>query len=112
MRGFRSSIVVVLLLGAALAVTPAALSASQSSWGRQAAPALGVLDQAWQLVGRLAGWFGGSRVDEGATPDPNGKANPAHRARAHSRADRPAPGVRPDAGASPDPNGGPAPSHG
>ncbi len=101
MRASRST-AVVLLLAAALAVAPAALSASSSSRG-QAPPALGVLEQAWQLVSRLAGWFGGVRVDEGATPDPNGKAN---HARIHPTAGRPAPAVRPDNGATPDPNGG------
>jgi hypothetical protein len=101
MRASRRT-VVVLLLGAALAVAPAALSASSSSRG-QAPPALGVLDQAWQLVGRLAGWFGGSQVDEGGSADPNGKAN--HK-RIHPGAGRPAAGMSPDGGGSPDPNGG------
>jgi hypothetical protein len=107
MRASRRT-VVVLLLGAALAVAPAALSASSSSRG-QVAPALGVLDQAWQLVGRLAGWFGGSQVDEGGSGDPHGKAN--HQ-RIHPGAGSPASGVSPDGGGSPDPNGGAAPHHG
>jgi hypothetical protein len=101
MRASRRT-VVVLLLGAALAVAPAVLSASSSSRD-QAPPALGVLDQAWQLVGRLAAWFGGSQVDEGGSPDPNGKAN--HQ-RIHPGAGRPASGMSPDNGGSPDPNGG------
>ena len=103
MRASRrtSRTVVVLLLGAALAVAPAALSASPSRG--QTPPALGVLDQAWQLVGRLAGWFGGLRVDNGGSPDPNGKAN--HR-QIHPGAGRPAAGMSPDEGGSADPNGG------
>jgi len=101
MRASRRT-VVVLLLGAALAVAPAALSASSSSRD-QAPPALGVLDQAWQLVGRLAAWLGGSRLHEGGSTDLNGKAN---HARIHPAAGRPAPGVSPDGGGSPDPNGG------
>lgn len=100
MRASRCT-AVVLLLGVALAVAPAALSASPSRG--QAPPALGVLDQAWQLVSRLAGWFGGSQVDEGGSPDPNGKAN---HARIHPGAGRPAAEVSPDGGGSPDPNGG------
>jgi hypothetical protein len=106
MRASRCT-AMVLLLGAALAVAPAALSASPSRG--QAPPALGVLDQAWQLVGRLAGWFGGSRPDEGGSADPNGKAN--HR-RIHPAAGRPASEVSPDNGGSADPNGGAAPHHG
>jgi hypothetical protein len=100
MRASRRT-VVVLLLGAALAVAPAALSASSSSRG-QAPPALGVLDQAWQLVGRLAGWFGGSQVGEGGSGDTNGKAN--HK-RTHPGAGRPAGDASPDNGGSADPNG-------
>jgi hypothetical protein len=98
MRASRRT-VVVLLLGVALAVAPAALSAS-SSRGQAPRPMLGALDQAWQLV---VEWFGGVRVDAGATPDPNGKAN---HARIHPAAGRPSPAVRPDNGATPDPNGG------
>src|SRR5579872_2624704 len=101
MRASRRTLV-VLLLGAALPVAPAALSASSSSRG-QAPPALGLLDQAWQLVGRLAGWFGGSQVDEGGSPDPNGKAN---HGRIHPGAGRPGSGMSPDEGGSADPNGG------
>jgi hypothetical protein len=107
MRASRRT-VVVLLLGAALAVAPAALSASSSSRG-QAPAALGALEQAWQLVGRLAGWFGGSQVDEGGSMGPNGKAN--HK-RIHPGAGRPAADASPDGGGSLDPNGGAAPHHG
>jgi hypothetical protein len=100
MRASRRT-VVVLLLGAALAVAPSSLSASAS--GSRARPALGVLEQAWQLVGRVAGWFGGFRVDEGGgSLDPNGKAN---HGRIHPASGRPAPGVSPDEGGSLDPNG-------
>jgi hypothetical protein len=108
MRASRRTVVVLLLLGAALAVAPAALSASSSSRG-QAPHALGVLDQAWQLVGRVAGWFGGSQVDEGGSLDPNGKAN---HGRIHPGAGRPASGMSPDEGGSLDPNGGAAPHRG
>ena len=96
-----SRTVVVLLLGAALAMAPAALAASPSRG--QAPPALGALDQAWQLVGRLAGWFAGSQPDEGGSGDPNGKAN--HRG-IHPGTGRPAAEVSPDNGGSPDPSGG------
>ena len=106
MRASRRT-VVVLLLGAALAVAPSSLSASAS--GSRARPALGVLEQAWQLVGRLAGWCAGSQLDEGGSPDPNGKSN--HR-RIHPGVGRPAAEVSPDNGGSPDPNGGAAPHHG
>lgn len=99
MRASRRT-VVVLLLGAALAMAPAALSAS--SWRGQPPPVLGALDQAWQLVGRLAGWFGWSQVDEGGSMDPNGKAN--HK-RLHSKTGRPVSGVSPHEGGSADPNG-------
>jgi hypothetical protein len=107
MRASRRT-VVVLLLGAALTVAPAALSASSSSRG-QAPPALGVLDQTWQLVGRLAGWLGGSWLQGGGSPDPSGKAN---HGRIHPGAGRPASGTSPDGGGSADPNGGAAPHHG
>ena len=107
MRASRRT-VVVLLLGAPLAVAPATLSASSSSRG-QALPVLGALDQAWQLVGRLAGWLGGSRLDERGSGDPNGKTN---RQRIHPGAGSPASGTSPDGGGSGDPNGGAAPHHG
>lgn len=100
---------VVLLLGAALAVAPSALSASAWSSKGQSRPTLGALDQAWQLVGRFAGWLGGFRIDSsdgGPRPDPTGKANPGvqHRGRPSD--------VTPDNGPGPDPNGGAAPHHG
>jgi hypothetical protein len=107
MRASRRT-VVVLLLGAALAVAPAALSASSSSRG-QALPSLGLLDQAWQLVGRLAGWLGGACFGEGGSGDPSGKA---YHQRIHPLAGRPATGVSSDGGGSLDPNGGAAPHRG
>ena len=70
MRASRCT-AVVLLLGAALAVAPSTLSASSLSRG-QAPHALGALEQAWKLVGRLARWLGGAQIDEGSTLDPNG----------------------------------------
>lgn len=100
MRASRRT-VVVLLIGAALAMAPAALFASPARG--QAPLVLGALDQAWQLVGRLAGWFAGSRPEGSGGADPNGKAN--HRG-IHPGAGRPLPAVRPDAGAVLDPNGG------
>jgi hypothetical protein len=96
MRASRRPIALaVLLLGAALVVAPSALSAGPAS---NAPPAFGALDQAWRLLSQVGRWLGGSWLDNGLSPDPNGR--PA--------VGRPNPGARPNEGIGPDPNGGAA----
>ena len=105
MRASRRPIALALLLGTALVVAPSALSASPAG---RAGPALGALDQAWQAVGRLLGWFGGLWVDEAGSPDPNGKQGLAPGTR--PAVGRPAPGAHPENGLGTDPNGNPPPA--
>jgi hypothetical protein len=100
MRRCFSLIAAALLLGAALAPSPALASPP-----RARAASLGsllALDTAWEPLARLWRSIVGLRPDNGCSPDPNGCAALA---RGRSLGGRPQPGVRPDEGAGPDPNG-------